>query len=150
MSSLERAIAIAAHSHAGQTDKADEPYVLHALRVMLRVDTEHERIAGVLHDVVEDTPVTLEDLTAEGFAVPVVAAVEALTKRPGETRLDAARRAAREPDRARREARRQRREQRPVADPRTDREGRRAAARVRGGAEAAAGERDGMTRTRGA
>jgi (p)ppGpp synthase/HD superfamily hydrolase len=48
----------------------------------------------VLHDVVEDTPVTLERLTAEGFPPPVVAAVEALTKRKGETRLEAARRAA--------------------------------------------------------
>ena len=97
MPSLERAIAIAAEAHAGQKDKADQPYVLHALRVMLRLDGEHERIAGVLHDVVEDTPVTLDDLTAEGFARPVIDAVEALTERPGETRMDAVRRAAADP-----------------------------------------------------
>ena len=94
MSTLERAIEIAASAHAGQVDKAGQPYILHPLRVMLRVSTEHERMAAVLHDVVEDTPVTLEQLTSEGFPPSVVAAVEALTKRTGETRLEAARRAA--------------------------------------------------------
>jgi (p)ppGpp synthase/HD superfamily hydrolase len=94
MSTLERAIEIAAAAHAGQVDKAEQPYILHPLRVMLRVTTEHERIAAVLHDVVEDTDFTLEQLRAEGFASVVLAAVEALTKRPGETRLQAASRAA--------------------------------------------------------
>ncbi len=97
MSTLERAIEIAAAAHAGQLDKAGQPYILHPLRVMLRVDGAHERIAAVLHDVVEDTPVTLQRLQVEGFAAEVVAAVEALTKRPGETRLQAAARAAAHP-----------------------------------------------------
>ena len=96
MSTLERAIEIAAAAHAGRTDKAGQPYILHPLRVMLRVDTDVERMAAVLHDVVEDTPVTLERLTSEGFPPSVVAAVEALTKRDGETREDAARRAVRD------------------------------------------------------
>lgn len=95
MATLERAIQIAAAAHAGQTDKAGESYILHPLRVMLRVRTEAERIAAMLHDVVEDSPVTLEGLAAEGFSRSVIDAVEALTKRPGETRLDAAARAAR-------------------------------------------------------
>jgi len=77
MATLERAIAIAAAAHAGQVDKAGQPYILHPLRVMLRVATEHERIAAVLHDVVEDTDVTLHTLAAEGFAPEVIAAVEA-------------------------------------------------------------------------
>lgn len=94
MSTLERAIAIAAEAHAGQTDKGGQPYVLHPLRVMLRVATESERIAAVLHDVVEDSDVSLEALSAQGFSDDVVCAVEALTKRPGETRLAAAHRAA--------------------------------------------------------
>ena len=93
MATLERAIQMAAAAHAGQTDKAGQPYILHPLRVMLRVRTEAERIAAVLHDVVEDTPVTLEDLAGEGFSLTVIDAVEALTKRPGETRLAAAARA---------------------------------------------------------
>jgi (p)ppGpp synthase/HD superfamily hydrolase len=85
MSTLERAIAIAAAAHASQVDKAGAPYILHPLRVMLRVRTAPERIAAVLHDVVEDTPWTLEALAAEGFAAEVLAAVEALTRREGES-----------------------------------------------------------------
>ena len=91
---LERAIAIAAEAHAGQVDKAGHPYILHPLRVMLSLKDPDERIAGVLHDVVEDTDVTLDQLTREGFSAEIVAAVEALTKRPGESRHDAALRAA--------------------------------------------------------
>ena len=94
MSSLERAIAIAAEAHAGAQDKAGQPYILHPLRVMLRLAATEERIVAVLHDVVEDTPVTLEQLRENGFSEVVVAAVEALTKRQGETRLQAAERAA--------------------------------------------------------
>jgi len=94
MSMLERAIAIAAAAHTGQVDKAGQPYILHPLRVMLRVTSEHERIAAVLHDVVEDTDVSLDRLIAEGFPSEVISAVEALTKRPGESRMDAAHRAA--------------------------------------------------------
>jgi (p)ppGpp synthase/HD superfamily hydrolase len=85
MSTLERAIAIAAEAHMGQVDKAGAPYILHPLRVMLRVRTAPERIAAVLHDVVEDTPWTLEALAAEGFAPEVLAAVDALTRREGES-----------------------------------------------------------------
>ena len=55
------------------------------------------RIAAVLHDVVEDSPVTLADLAAEGFDQEVLDALAALTKAPGETRVDAAHRAARHP-----------------------------------------------------
>ena len=94
MSTLERAIAIAAAAHAGQVDKAGQPYILHPLRVMLRVSTPDERIAAVLHDVVEDTNITLEQLIEEGFQQSVIAAVKALTKLPGEGRMDAASRAA--------------------------------------------------------
>jgi GTP diphosphokinase / guanosine-3',5'-bis(diphosphate) 3'-diphosphatase len=97
MPTLERAIAIAALAHTGQLDLAGEPYIVHPLRVMLRVGSMHARMAAVLHDVVEDTPVTLEELAAEGFTPEVLRAVEALTKRPGETRLQAAARAAADP-----------------------------------------------------
>jgi (p)ppGpp synthase/HD superfamily hydrolase len=64
---------------------------------MLRVSGEHERMAAILHDVVEDTAVTLEQLAAEGFPAPVLAAVAALTKAEGESRLQAAARAAADP-----------------------------------------------------
>jgi (p)ppGpp synthase/HD superfamily hydrolase len=97
MSTLERAIAIASEAHAGQIDKAGQPYILHPLRVMLRVESPNERIAAVLHDVVEDSQVTLANLIELGFAPEIVAAIEALTKRPGESRLEAAKRAATNP-----------------------------------------------------
>jgi GTP diphosphokinase / guanosine-3',5'-bis(diphosphate) 3'-diphosphatase len=97
MSSLEHAIELAARSHAGQLDKAGQPYILHPLRLMLAVHTPHERMAAILHDVVEDTPITLEDLIREGFPPEVITAVQALTKQPGESRIDAARRAAADP-----------------------------------------------------
>jgi len=54
VSTLERAVAIAAQAHAGQRDKAGEPYILHPLRVMLRMATDELQIVAVLHDVLED------------------------------------------------------------------------------------------------
>ena len=97
MPTIERAIEIAATAHAGQRDKAGQPYIFHPLRVMLRVDGAHEQMAAVLHDVVEDTSVTLDNLAQEGFPSEVMRAIAALTKLPGETRLEAAARAAADP-----------------------------------------------------
>lgn len=97
MATLERAIQIAAEAHAGQTDKGGQPYILHPLRVMLRMRTAEERIAAVLHDVVEDSRYTFDALEAEGFPVSVINAVRALTKNPGETRIEAAYRAVADP-----------------------------------------------------
>lgn len=93
MGTLEKAIQIAAAAHAGQTDKAGEPYILHPLRVMMTVTTLDERMAAVLHDVVEDTAITLDDLREQGFSAEVLSAIDALTKRAGETRPLAAQRA---------------------------------------------------------
>ena len=95
MSSLERAIEIAAKAHLGQSDKGGEPYILHPIRVMLRMATLEERIVAVLHDVVEDSDWSIEALKSEGFSSVVLEALEALTKQPGETRISAAHRAAR-------------------------------------------------------
>ena len=97
MTTLERAIEIAAKAHAGQTDKAGQPYVLHPIRLMLAVRTLHEKMAAVLHDVVEDTAVTLSDREREGFPSEVIEAVKSLTKLPGESRIEAAHRAAANP-----------------------------------------------------
>ena len=97
MSTLDRAIEIALNAHAGQRDKGGEPYILHPLRVMLRMTTDEERIVAVLHDVVEDSSYTFQDLLAAGYSSSVVGALEALTKRPGESRLEAAARAAANP-----------------------------------------------------
>jgi guanosine-3',5'-bis(diphosphate) 3'-pyrophosphohydrolase len=97
MSTLEKAIEIAVKAHAGQLDKAGQPYILHPLRVMLAVESPHERIAAILHDVVEDTGISFEDLADENFPVEVIEAVRALTKEPGESRIEAAQRAVRNP-----------------------------------------------------
>ena len=97
MSTLERAIEIAASAHAGQVDKAGNPYILHPLRVMLSLASIEERIAGVLHDVVEDTRITLDDLRSEGFSEAVLAALESVTKRDGEDYATFVLRAAADP-----------------------------------------------------
>lgn len=83
--SLERAIAIAAAVHAGQTDKGGAPYILHPLRVMLRLSHPMAQIAAVLHDAVEDGEGwTFDRLAEEGFSPEVIDAVRAVTKRADE------------------------------------------------------------------
>src|SRR4249919_1931207 len=85
MSTLERAIGIAAKEHEGQTDKAGAPYILHPLRMMLRLSTADERITAVLHDVVEDCGVSLDALRTQGFSETVIQAIDSVTKRRGES-----------------------------------------------------------------
>ncbi|CAJ1316156.1 GTP diphosphokinase [Paenibacillus nuruki] len=80
MSHLDRAIILATRAHSGQIDKSGLPYILHPLRVMLKMTTEEERIIAVLHDVLEDTDVTAHDLSAEGFSDEIVEAVQALSR----------------------------------------------------------------------
>lgn len=94
---LERAIEIAARTHAGQTDKGGAPYILHPLRVMLRVAPGAQQIVAVLHDVVEDSDVTFEDLEREGFAAEVINGLRAVTKVEGESYEDFVARAALDP-----------------------------------------------------
>ena len=81
---LDRAIELAKQHHEGQTDKAGKPYIEHPLRVMNQVESEEEKIVAVLHDIVEDTDISLDDLRNEGFSEKVVSAVECLTKQDGE------------------------------------------------------------------
>jgi (p)ppGpp synthase/HD superfamily hydrolase len=98
VSTLERAITIAAEAHAGQVDKAGAPYVLHPLRMMLRMSSIDERIVAVLHDVCEDCPGwTFDRLRREGFSERIIDALQSVTKRDGETYEDFVRRAAANP-----------------------------------------------------
>jgi len=85
MAGLAEAILLAVKAHFGQKDKAGAPYILHPLRLMFRQNSEAARIAAVLHDVVEDTPVTLEQLRDAGFAEEILAAVQLLTHDPMDT-----------------------------------------------------------------
>lgn len=82
--SLSRAIEIAVEAHAGAVDKAGAPYILHPLRVMLSLESEVERIVGVLHDVVEDggPAWTFERLAFEGFSEEVIEALGSVSKLP--------------------------------------------------------------------
>lgn len=85
---LEKAIEIALNAHAGQTDKAGELYILHPLRLMLKMKTETEKIIAVLHDVIEDSNLTFEDLEKEGFSKEIIESLEYLTKREEEDYLN--------------------------------------------------------------
>ena len=85
MATLEKAILIAAQAHMGQRDKGGAPYILHPLRMMMRMESEAAMIAAVLHDVVEDSGWTLEQLRGEGFSEEVLLAVDCLTRRDGES-----------------------------------------------------------------
>ncbi|MFB9909255.1 HD domain-containing protein [Allokutzneria oryzae] len=94
---LDTAIALATRAHEGQLDKAGQPYIKHPLRVMDSVEGTTARMAAVLHDVIEDTPVTADDLRAAGCPERVVTAVIALSHLPGEPMADYLARAAADP-----------------------------------------------------
>ncbi|QDV46025.1 Bifunctional (p)ppGpp synthase/hydrolase RelA [Stieleria neptunia] len=78
---LEDAIALAAKHFAGITDKSGQPYILHCIRVMMGVDSLDAKMIGVMHDLVEDTSVTLDDLRSQGFSDSVVRGVDRMTHR---------------------------------------------------------------------
>lgn len=88
MSTLDRAVTIAIEAHAGQLDKFGQPRILHPMRVMSRVETSTEKIMAMLHDVIEDSDRTLDDLRGEGFAEETVNAVDLLTKGTDESYTD--------------------------------------------------------------
>lgn len=92
MSTLEKAIALAATQHAGQLDKGGQPYILHPLRLMLQFSNPTLQIIAVLHDILEDTATTAEDLKALGFSAEIIQAIQALTKQTGESRLETVKR----------------------------------------------------------
>jgi (p)ppGpp synthase/HD superfamily hydrolase len=80
MSTLNRAIEIATRSHEGATDKYGAAYINHVTRVMNMGESDNEKIVGVLHDVIEDTNWTFEDLEKEGFSKVVIDALKCVTK----------------------------------------------------------------------
>ena len=96
--SVEDAIALAASAHRGQryASPEGEPYVFHPLRVMLRFAEPVAQMASVLHDVIEDTDVTIDDLVEAGYSGEVVTAVDCLTHRGDETYEDYIDRVARD------------------------------------------------------
>ncbi len=82
---LERAIEIAVLAHKGQTDKAGNPYIIHVLSVMMKGNSMNEKICGVLHDLIEDTNWTFQQLKNEGFSDLILEALDSLTRRETES-----------------------------------------------------------------
>jgi (p)ppGpp synthase/HD superfamily hydrolase len=82
---LETAIRLAAKVHRGQTDRFGNPYVLHVMRVMMRGHDFDEQVLGALHDVLERSDLTEEDILKKGFSPRVVKALTHITRRPEET-----------------------------------------------------------------
>lgn len=84
MPNIEDAIELAVKAHRDQLDKAGAPYILHSLRVMMRMQTEKEQIVAVLHDVLEDTTVDLSLLKKMGYSDEVIEAIKCLTRQSTE------------------------------------------------------------------
>lgn len=99
MHPLERAIEIAVDAHKNQTDKADEVYILHPLRVMLEQDSEPAMITAILHDVVEDSDRTIDDLKDDEVEFPreSMEALKLLTRSDAESYDEFVQRAGRHP-----------------------------------------------------
>jgi (p)ppGpp synthase/HD superfamily hydrolase len=94
---LERAIEIAVSAHKGQIDKSGNPYILHPLRIMFSLESEEEKIVGVLHDVVEDSDWGFDNLRKEGFSDTVMEALKSVTEIDGEDYSDFIERAYKNP-----------------------------------------------------
>lgn len=78
------AFQLAKQAHKGQKDKAGTDYIYHPIHIAAQMETDIEKAVAYLHDVVEDTDITLCDLSNMGFPEQIVEAVDAITKRSGE------------------------------------------------------------------
>ena len=81
---IEKARLLAERQHRGQVDKSGVPYITHPERVAERMKTPEEKVVGWLHDVVEDTDCTVEEI-ARQFGPETAAAVDAISRREGES-----------------------------------------------------------------
>lgn len=77
---IRTALRIACDAHKNQVDKSGLPYILHPLHVAVTMDTEEEICTALLHDVLEDTDLTVSDLRQAGVSEPVLKAVQLLTR----------------------------------------------------------------------
>lgn len=80
---IEDALKIAVSAHYGQKDKCGDPYILHPLWVMNQMETEDERVCAILHDVAEDTNVSLKMLREKGLNYVQAVALDLLTHKRG-------------------------------------------------------------------
>lgn len=84
----KRAINIAYKAHEGQLDRSGIPYIFHPMHIAEQMTTEETCIVAILHDVVEDTDVTLDELKEAGFSENVINAINLLTHRDEVPYLD--------------------------------------------------------------
>ena len=78
--SIRKAANIAVKAHGSQMDKCGMPYIMHPIHLAEQMKTEDEIVVALLHDVVEDTDVTLYDLVVAGFNEDVVEAIKLITR----------------------------------------------------------------------
>lgn len=93
---VRKAFKIAYKAHEGQVDKAGMPYILHPIEVAEQMGSEYEQCVALLHDVVEDTDVSFEDLEKE-FPAKIVEGVRYLTRPEDMSYMDYVRRAKSHP-----------------------------------------------------
>ncbi len=79
---IDDALDLVVRYFRGISDKDGEPYVMHCIRVMMGVNGLHAQQVALMHDLVEDTQVTFDDLRQRGFADEVVQAIELVTHQP--------------------------------------------------------------------
>ena len=84
----KKAIKLCYAAHKDQTDKSGLPYVFHPFHLAEQMPDEKSTVVALLHDVVEDTPYTLEDLRAMGFPDDVLEAIALMTHAKGVPYLD--------------------------------------------------------------
>ena len=83
MADLDTALILVTTHFKGITDKSGQPYILHCIRVMMGVESLNEKMVAVMHDLVEDTPFTLQDVRDQGFSKEVVEALALVTHENG-------------------------------------------------------------------
>lgn len=84
----KKAMQIAYDAHEGQLDKGGVPYVFHPWHLAEQMDDELSTIVALLHDVVEDTDWTMEQLAAEGFSAEVLEVLGLLTHPKGQPYME--------------------------------------------------------------
>lgn len=85
---LEKAINLASIQHYGQKDKSGKPYIFHLIHVMNNVEELDAKVVAILHDILEDTDMTKNDLLSLGFSEDIVNAIEVLTKPKQQAYID--------------------------------------------------------------
>lgn len=94
---LDKAAEICINGHAGQRDKTGAAYFQHPMRVAMRCSTDEEKMVALMHDIIEDTDITAENLLEMGFPQSVIDGILSVTKRDGETYEEFVARAAGNP-----------------------------------------------------